>query len=148
MPVSCHEFLNSAVQLVEGASEIDYRNAVSRAHYAAYHACKSVVHCCPVVKAENMGHHEFLALQFQKYPKEKSGHKAAHKIAWLMNQTRLARGRADYDIGNSFKQGYARTQVGNAKRIIDLTIEFSTKEAAPAATPTASPAPASDDKSG
>lgn len=126
MPVSCQEFLRSAFLLADGTAEIDFRNAVSRAHYAAFHACTAVKRFCPPVKIDDptMGHHEKLVLLFKKYPTGKPGDKSAQKIGMLMNQTRIARGQADYDIGDNFGMGFAKTIVRNAERIIKLTAEF------------------------
>ena len=38
--MNAKEFYNSAYEISSGNREIDYRNAISRTYYAAYHSCE------------------------------------------------------------------------------------------------------------
>ena len=40
MPVTPDSILESAAAMSEGDAEVDWRNATSRAYYAAYHRCR------------------------------------------------------------------------------------------------------------
>ncbi len=41
------EFLTSAQKLIEANSEVDYRNAASRAYYCAFHLCRILLEKLP-----------------------------------------------------------------------------------------------------
>ena len=42
MPVTPDEILDSAIKLGSGEAEVDWRNACSRAYFAAFHRCRRI----------------------------------------------------------------------------------------------------------
>ena len=42
MAVNPKQLLDAAHELAEGSREVDFRNAASRAYYAAYHRCRPI----------------------------------------------------------------------------------------------------------
>lgn len=147
MGVTYREFLASAEVLSRGTDEIDLRNAASRAYYSAFHASRDVSHCCPNVVVRDAGQHEILIQRFKKYPSTSPGHESAKKIAFLLDQARGIRVRADYETRSSFHKRVTETQIHNVKRICKLTEDFKKAHAVPSAVPEAvPPTPVSDDK--
>lgn len=98
MPTSSLEFLTSAEQCLADNCEIGYRNAISRGYYALYHEIKENLTCLP---AYTRDHHSSLI----KYLKNKSENKLEpydpaklKSMAYKLEQQRLARNEADYDL--------------------------------------------------
>ena len=60
MAVSPEVLLDAAAALGSGNSEVDWRNATSRAYYAAYHSCASVARAARLNVAETGSVHATL----------------------------------------------------------------------------------------
>src|SRR5258708_5236476 len=109
------EFLAVAEMLIQGPTEAEWRSAVSRAYYAAFHEARQLMQ----------------DLRFRVPRGEK-----AHAYLWLglfncrevqaqgggsdLNQLRTERNRADYDIGQSWLQTDALLLVQATRRIIQI----------------------------
>jgi uncharacterized protein (UPF0332 family) len=95
MSVVFDDFLQSAENLLNNpdSKEIDFRNLMSRSYYAAFHLSREIAETLPLPNNENnkYGSHEKVIAQFEQHPKTK-------KFAYFINQRKLARCKADYDI--------------------------------------------------
>jgi hypothetical protein len=95
MSVAFNDFLESAEVLLNNpdSKEIDFRNLMSRSYYALLHLSREIAETLPLPNIENnkYGSHEKVIAQFEQYPKTK-------KLAYFINQRKLARCKADYDI--------------------------------------------------
>ncbi|ELP0293558.1 hypothetical protein [Klebsiella pasteurii] len=100
MPISSSDFLSSAERCFAEGSEVGYRNTISRAYYALYHEIKENLTCLP---AYSRDHHSSLI----SYLKNKGENKLEpydpvrlKSMAYKLEQQRLARNEADYDLGS------------------------------------------------
>ena len=94
MSVVFDDFLQSAENLLNNpdSKEIDFRNLISRSYYALFHLSREIAETFPSLNnTNNYSSHEKIIAQFEQNPKTK-------KFAYLINQRKLARCRADYDI--------------------------------------------------
>ena len=74
------------------SGEIDFRNLISRSYYALFHLSREIAETLPLLNNEsNYSSHEKIIAQFDQNPRTK-------KLAYFINQRKLARCRADYDI--------------------------------------------------
>ena len=100
MPITSSEFLSSAERCFAEDCEIGYRNAISRAYYALYHEIKDNLTSLP---AYTRDHHASLI----SYLKNKGENKlepydprSLKSMAYKLEQQRLARNEADYDLSS------------------------------------------------
>lgn len=94
MSVSPDEFLVQSRRFLDGRSEIDYRSAVSRGYYSAYHTAQEAAErlALPPTERRNVGAHEQLISRF-----EANGPGLKRIARRLRNQKRL-RCVADYQL--------------------------------------------------
>ncbi len=113
--IAPEDFLALAEMGVKGSTEAEWRTAVSRAYYAAFHKARKL----------------FIGLGFQP-PKGDQ----AHAYLWLrllncgnqqvqlagsnLNSLRRYRNQADYDVDQKLIQANARLQVLEARQIVQL----------------------------
>lgn len=130
MPVSTLDFLGSAEECADSNTEIGYRNAMSRAYYAAYHEALYLaeVHFPDPNRNLRMGEHERLSLRYKawdKLPQNKS-------IAIILENMKSQRTLADYAVSKTVSANQAATQIELAKRFItklrDSVSLFSTSQ--------------------
>jgi uncharacterized protein (UPF0332 family) len=113
MGISCGEFLSSALTLLGGTNEVDYRNAASRGYYAAYHACIPVAKYLPDYADVSGGSHKRLIERLC------ASNNMKHKtLGYSLQQIKALRGLADYEINDDFPEKYAKTVITTADRII------------------------------
>ncbi|HFI1945776.1 TPA: hypothetical protein ACOEXB_004376 [Yersinia enterocolitica] len=100
MPISSLEFLSSAEVCLSEQCEMGYRNSISRGYYALYHEIKENLTCLP---AYTRDHHSSLI----KYLRNKAENKLEpydpaklKSMAYKLEQQRLARNEADYDLSS------------------------------------------------
>jgi uncharacterized protein (UPF0332 family) len=95
MSVVFNDFLQSAENLLNNpdSKEIDFRNLMSRSYYGLLHLSREIAETLPLPNSENnkYGSHEKVIAQFEQNPKTK-------KFAYFLNQRKIARCKADYDI--------------------------------------------------
>jgi uncharacterized protein (UPF0332 family) len=95
MSVVFNDFLQSAENLLNNpdSKEIDFRNLMSRSYYALFHLSREIAETLSLPNSENnkYGSHEKVIAQFDQNPRTK-------KLAYFINQRKLARCKADYDI--------------------------------------------------
>lgn len=106
MGVTSRCFGASAQRLVLGKSEIDWRNAASRAYYGAYHAALAVAWYLPKATARRMGVHEGLQRRF-----ELEGSATSKDIAHVLRAMKVVRCSADYDLLKEFSRWDADEQL-------------------------------------
>ena len=119
MPVKPVDFLSSAINILNNGSEIDFRNAVSRAYYAAYHEALRVS------KKSNgssikKGSHEILIDKLKKHKGLSSKDKAIVKIGVLLSICKKHRVEADYYIKQQCSNVTAQTVINECQYIINL----------------------------
>lgn len=112
MPVDYKDFLISAKALPSD-TEINNRNASSRAYYSAYHICRSVFGnpYDPTVKA---GAHEQL-IQYLLNSKEKS----EISLGYQMRHIKAIRTTADYELDAEFSENDRVTTISYVTKIIN-----------------------------
>lgn len=111
MAVSSADFLSAATDCRAIGSEIGYRNCISRAYYGVYHAAIPVAqaHCPDLNSNSYMGDHQRLIERFMK-----AGSKEAKRVGYVLQAMKVARHRADYDLGVSVSESEADQALRNA----------------------------------
>lgn len=112
MSISPDAFLESAKRIVQGAEEVDHRNAVSRAYYAVYHVCREFAKSMEWPQWADTGTHSALIDAFTD--RTDTAHKS---IGYLLETCRRSRVLADYGIEMSLKVSEARTVINQCDRI-------------------------------
>jgi uncharacterized protein (UPF0332 family) len=117
MPISCEKFLSSALTLLQGFEEVDYRNAASRGYYAAFHVCLTAANAAMLPDIyTGVGPHERLILRL--CDSQDNRHKNLGKNLKKIKPYRIY---ADYKINRYFPKYDAEFVVTYAKRIIEET---------------------------
>ena len=101
------DYLTVATRLMAGATEADWRSAISRAYYAAFHVGCDLLRTLGfrVPRADRA--HAFVWLRLSN-----SGHPDVNQAGSDLNQFRGERNRADYDARSTFRQATAFGLVG------------------------------------
>ena len=118
MPTGSADFLEAADRCFAENTEIGYRNAVSRGYYALYHEIKANLTALPNFSRD---HHTNMI----SYLKNKSQNKLEpydpqklKSMAYKLEQQRLARNEADYDLAsNSINKEMAEQSLIEVKSI-------------------------------
>ncbi len=114
MAVTPESLLDAARSIGKGTGEVDSRNAVSRAYYAAYHRCLAVAQDARRPIAESGGVHVAL-IQALTDPLAPTRFKS---LGYMLEQCRLRRVDADYRINQDFPRDIADTVLANCARIL------------------------------
>ena len=114
MSVSSADFLRTAENFLELASEIDHRNSASRAYYSVFHHCGPLAKDLGAAATPKSGMHNAFIDQFIT-----STNLKAKSIGYMLRQCHDLRILADYRIDSKFAHSDAETTVKLAKRIID-----------------------------
>lgn len=130
MPITSSEFLSSAERCFAEDSEVGYRNTISRAYYALYHEIKENLTSLP---AYTKDHHSSLI----SYLKNKSENKlepydplSLKSMAYKLEQQRLARNEADYDLAScAIDKAMAQQSLLEVKTIFSQWEKMKTDEA-------------------
>jgi uncharacterized protein (UPF0332 family) len=96
------DFIQSANLLIKGPKEIDYRNAISRAYYGAFHACCNLAEKNQLVSLG--GSHEKLVDALKLEPKFKT-------IGNQLHDAKIKRRIADYHLNRKITQSEAKNIV-------------------------------------
>lgn len=107
------DFLKQAQVWVQGPSEADWRSAVSRAYYAAFHAGRLLLRDFGFAIPRADRAHAYLWLRLSN-----CGDQKIQAAGSDLNDLRRDRNRSDYDIEASLVQTRARIQVQTAADII------------------------------
>jgi uncharacterized protein (UPF0332 family) len=108
-------FLDVANTLVTGLTEAEWRSAISRAYYAAFHVARQVLRQCGFAVPRADQSHSYLWLRLAH-----AGHPDVESAGNELNSLRRARNRADYDLDRPLAQVYAIDQVQLAETVIEL----------------------------
>lgn len=115
MPVTPAEILDSAIKLGSGEAEVDWRNACSRAYFAAFHRCRQIAEAFePHVE---LGRSDTHRLVFDMLS-ERSRGPAAVGVGYMLDQCRKLRNRADYDIDDEFRLESCMSAIQTSRDIV------------------------------
>ncbi|RZT42744.1 hypothetical protein [Cupriavidus agavae] len=123
MSVGALEILRCATVIAEAAhGEANFRSAISRSYYAAYHAAHAWHRALPVPgRANGRGdRHETLVSQLY-HPGIRCGHPLYGRsiaLARMLNRGRVLRLQADYRIGGEIDRAQMRRALANNARIV------------------------------
>ena len=113
MAVTPEELLDAATKLERGNSEADWRNAASRAYYAAYHRCRGVAQDVRLSVPDGGSHHVALADALMH-----GANAPIRRIGHMLDLCRSRRALADYQIDGPFPRQLGRTVVEDCQHIL------------------------------
>ena len=96
------DFLDVANDLVTGVREADWRSAVSRAYYSAFHVARDLLRHCGFVVPHADQAHSYLWLRLSN-----CGHLAIEEAGRRLGKLRTNRNGADYDLDHPFDEARA-----------------------------------------
>ena len=114
MPVTHNEFLASAKAYSAGPDEIQFRNAISRGYYAAYHACGPFGASLPEYAGSTGGMHARFISRFTS-SRDQSQRRIGYMLKWCHEQ----RCSADYDMSETITEDMAASLLLSCEKIID-----------------------------
>jgi uncharacterized protein (UPF0332 family) len=112
--INGQDFLRLADALLAGPSEVEWRSAVSRAYYAAFHVARDLLFACGFAAPRGDQAHAFLWLRLSN-----ASAAAVENAGRNLQTLRRDRNRADYDLTHPLAQATAATQVQAAKDIVN-----------------------------
>src|SRR5437899_834592 len=107
------DFLSLARELVAGATEAEWRTAVSRGYYAAFHLARELFEDLGFAVPRGDRAHGYLWLRLQN-----CSHAPVVIAGAALNQLRADRNQADYDLHRPLSQRLATSEVQAAAGII------------------------------
>ncbi|HBK47902.1 MAG TPA: hypothetical protein DDZ74_00760 [Pseudomonas sp.] len=113
MSVSPNEFLAQSRRFLDGQSEIDYRSAVSRGYYSAYHTAEEAAErlALPHSERRNIGAHEQLISRF-----EATG-PGLKRIARRLRDKKRLRCVADYQLDEMVTRDEAKLFIAEVETL-------------------------------
>lgn len=114
MAVAPSDMLDAAAEMAAGSREVDWRNAASRAYYAAYHRCKVLAQDERIEVDANRSAHEALVRALGA----RDNSRPMRVISDVLDKCRMKRRDADYEIGKQFLKQAALTSVEDCREII------------------------------
>jgi uncharacterized protein (UPF0332 family) len=111
-------FLNVADDLLDGNDEEQWRSAVSRAYYAAFHVARQLLVRCGFVVPRAERAHAYVTMRLAN-----SGHPDIGDAGDRLEMLRRARNIADYDLDSAYPFARAHDDVSSAREIIRLLDE-------------------------
>ena len=112
MPITPELLLEAAKSLGRGGSEVDHRNAASRAYYAAYHRCRPIAERIGLSSGSQGVHRNLIdTLTSTRDRRLKS-------MGYMLDQCRGLRVKADYEIHIEFPADNARLVMRQCERIL------------------------------
>ena len=113
MPVTPNELLEAAKVIGRGEAEVDWRNAASRAYYAAWHRCLPIGRSVGLSAQPGQGVHQQLIETL-------TGNRNAtlKSLGYMLKQCRDLRVEADYEIETDFPPAAARTALEQCEKIL------------------------------
>jgi uncharacterized protein (UPF0332 family) len=121
--MDARDFLEVAWSLLEGNGEAEWRSAVSRAYYAAFHVARQLLIQCGFAVPRADQAHAYLWLRLSN-----AGHPDVQHAGAQLGFLRQERNRADYDIQRPLDQTSAIDRVQMAADVIEL-LDAAAKEA-------------------
>lgn len=118
MPVTPDDIHGSAVALGEGDREVDWRNAGSRAYFAAFHRCRRLaMQLEPHVDVTRSNAHQVVPDILRA-----EGGKP-RQLAYMLIQCRRVRNLADYDIDDPFRRETGLGAVDASGRVLAMELD-------------------------
>jgi len=111
MAIKKEDFLSFAKALPEDC-EINLRNAMSRAYYAAYHGCLEIYEAD---RSANGGVHNKLIIALKNSPDRKD-----RQLGIILDQLRLLRRTADYYLSESITLSDKQTAIKQAEKLLAI----------------------------
>ncbi|MCY4058407.1 MAG: hypothetical protein OXG44_10440 [Gammaproteobacteria bacterium] len=112
--------MTAASVLLRGGGEVDWRNAASRAYYAAHHRCRRLAHdeglALDQVGSAHAGVVDALGQMGNARP--------LRELAGMLDRCRLRRRDADYEIEKAFARGLANAVVEDCGNILTKADAF------------------------
>jgi uncharacterized protein (UPF0332 family) len=108
-----HEFLELADERLLGVREGDWRSAVSRAYYAAFHVARSLLRAQGFAVPRSDRAHSYLSQRLSN-----SGHPDVNLAGQQLEDVRDQRTWADYDLHRPLAQQDAEATVLRAKDVV------------------------------
>jgi len=109
------DFLALAESWVQGVTEAEWRSAVSRAYYGAFHQARDIFRGLGFVVPRADQAHAYLWLRLSN-----CGHAQIRVAGSDLNTLRRERNRADYDVDRTLGHNDAILQVRAARQIAQL----------------------------
>src|SRR5438270_12092799 len=107
------DFLLLAARLAAGTSEAEWRTAISRAYYAAFHVARRLLTDLNFVVPRADRAHQYLVFRLSN-----SGESAVEQVGRDLETLRRLRNRADYDEAPAFSQPQAAAAVRIAEGVV------------------------------
>jgi len=101
------DFLSVADSLLEGSSEADWRSAVSRAYYGAFHVARRLLHQCGFLVVSGEQAHAFMWMRLAN-----SGHPDVVAAGKDLSELRRNRNWADYELERAYHHDVAASRFG------------------------------------
>ena len=125
MAVTPNDLLEAARDLATGNREVDFRNAASRAYYAAYHRCKPIAKRFGLRSSARGVHSDVIdALNVVTKP-------APKQLARLLRKSRTLRSKADYRTDQDLQRSEVETSIRHAEKIYAIADQFESTAASP-----------------
>ena len=121
MAVTPEVLLDAAIVIGEGDEEVDWRNAASRAYYAAFHRCVAVAHDAGL-SISNTGSVHVTLIGALVDPLSPT---VLRSLGYMLEQCRMRRVDADYRISQDFPRNLAETVLADCRRILQRADEVS-----------------------
>jgi uncharacterized protein (UPF0332 family) len=117
MPITPNDILDFAERCSKNNQEVDFRNAIARAYYAAYHKVLSNLKNAPSSK-EASAHKALIDyLSDDAFKHEVSLEQNASKsLGYILQGLKMRRGDSDYSLDKSFTQNDADVAIKDAKK--------------------------------
>jgi uncharacterized protein (UPF0332 family) len=109
------DFLVVADKPSLAATEADWRSAVSRAYYAAFHVARGLLASCRFKIPRSEKAHVFLAFRLSN-----SGDPTVQSAGDNLDLLRTERNRADYELSYFYSQAQASAQVRIAEDVVRI----------------------------
>lgn len=129
MSIDHLEFLSSAEKMIPGAAEIDLRNAISRAYYAAYHRALASAEYCPDNShlVLDCGAHERTISRFLSFDNSSPLAIPAKSLAYVLRQLKTNRHRADYTLREDVMVDEVESHMTLVKKLFEKFQSFDTE---------------------
>jgi uncharacterized protein (UPF0332 family) len=111
--MDARDFLATADRLAQGATEADWRSAVSRAYYAVFHVARQLFTDCGFTVPRADRAHPYLWLRLCN-----SGDAGVQRAGADLDALRRLRNHADYDVNQLLRQATALSQTQIARHIM------------------------------
>ncbi|WP_340617466.1 hypothetical protein [Xenorhabdus entomophaga] len=121
MPITCQDLLNFAEDCFSRKDEVGYRNATSRAYYAAYH------NVYPVMKSGPKDNHQGL-IDYLKTDSWK-GNEAYNKadliaLGHMLQNLKDNRIVSDYNLSHNVKEVDAKVAIATSRKVLEKVTEI------------------------